>query len=677
MNILSSSGLAVFVTSIATAIFVFYKNPKKRINIFWALFCCSVALWGLGLFFGFITGNRAAALFWSRFLNLAAIFIPFFFLHFVYAFLGIEKERKPVLLGALIATSLYFLFSILFYNWFIPDVVAKAPFRFYPEAGILYYFFPILYCTLTALGIYDLFRAYTKADGTRRNQINYLFWGMAIGFFGGATAFPYVFNINIYPFGTWGVIIYVLTVGYAITKLRLMDISVVISRFVAEIISIFFEAVIYLGLVWLYRNYVSILIDLPFLAWTIVYGILVGQLHQRLRISIQTTADKIFIRGKYDYFNELSLAIMKVGEKLSLSSILKILYKVFYDVIEVSTPRMFLPEYFADPNKSSKRYVVYAREIAHPKAWGEEIKFEDELVQELIRKRDIVIKPHDRMRQLIIPCLVEGRLIGIFVLGRKLSEDPYSPEDIRLLKVLASQAAIALDHTRSYRKIKAELELIERQLSRSQCLASLGTLIAGVTHEIRNPLSVIRSQTELLPMKERNHDDLKKFSNMTVKHIDRVEGIVQRMLDFAKEKPKAEEDVDINELIKTSLQLINTKKVTVDKKLNKLHKIRGVPGELEEVFVNLIQNAIEAMPNGGKLGIKTYPLDGKVVVEISDTGKGIPEEIKDKIFDPFFSTRHGGVGLGLSIAYRIIREHGGDIEIESELGEGTIFRMEF
>ncbi|MEA3493956.1 MAG: ATP-binding protein [Candidatus Margulisiibacteriota bacterium] len=677
MNILSSSGLAIFVTSIFTAVFVFYKNPKGKMNISWALFCCSLALWGLGLFFGFTAGNRAVALFWSRFLNLAAIFIPFFFLRFVYAFLGIEEERRPVLLVALTATSLYFMLSILFSDWFIPGVVAKAPFRFYPDAGVLYYFFPILYCILAGLGACDLLRAYTKADGMRRNQINYLFWGMVIGFVGGATTFPYVFNINIYPFGTWGVIIYVLAVGYAVTKFRLMDISIVISRFVAEVSAIFFEAVIYLMLVWLYRNHVSILIDLPFLVWTIAYGVLVGQLHQKARTLVQTTADKIFIKGKYDYFNELSLAIMKVGEKLSLPSILKVLYNVFYDAIEISAPRIFLPEYFCDPDKNSRRYLVYAREIAHPKTWGEEIRFEDEMVQELIRKRDVILRPHDRTRQLIIPCMVEERLVGIFVLGRKLSEDPYSPEDIRLLKVFASQAAVALDHARSYGKIKAEFDLIERQLFRSQSLASLGTLIAGVTHEIRNPLSVIRSQTELLPMKERSYEDLKKFSKMTVKHIDRVEGLVQRMLDFAKKKPKIEEEVDLNELIEASLQLVDPKKVSVEKKLNKLRKIRGVPGEIEEVFVNLMQNAVEAMPNGGKLSLKSYPLGGRIVVEVADTGKGIPEGIKEKIFDPFFSARHEGVGLGLSIAYRIIREHGGDIDIDSEPGEGTTFRIEF
>jgi len=105
--------------------------------------------------------------------------------------------------------------------------------------------------------------------------------------------------------------------------------------------------------------------------------------------------------------------------------------------------------------------------------------------------------------------------------------------------------------------------------------------------------------------------------------------------------------------------------------------IKGDPVALEEIFVNLIQNAVQAMSGQGQLTLRTYIDDGRAVVEVTDTGKGIPKEIQEKIFDPFFSTRHEGVGLGLSIAYRIIREHGGDIQIDSEAGQGTTFRIIF
>ena len=119
------------------------------------------------------------------------------------------------------------------------------------------------------------------------------------------------------------------------------------------------------------------------------------------------------------------------------------------------------------------------------------------------------------------------------------------------------------------------------------------------------------------------------------------------------------------------------KNISLKKELAPVPKITGDPEALQEVFINIIQNAMEAMADSGQLTIKTYPKYGGAIIEISDTGKGIPPEIQERIFDPFFSTRHEGTGLGLSIAYRIIREHAGDIKVVSQLGKGTCFKITF
>jgi signal transduction histidine kinase len=347
-------------------------------------------------------------------------------------------------------------------------------------------------------------------------------------------------------------------------------------------------------------------------------------------------------------------------------------------VVEISNPRIFLPVHFSEPERASDRYVPYDKESFLLQKTGEHIKFDDPLVKKLISTRAPVLNPHNPDRELVVPCLLEDRLIAIFVLGRKLSEDPYTDEDVRLLEVLASQAAMALDHTRSYEKIKVDLEVAERQLARSQRLASLGTLTAGVTHEIRNPLTVIRSETDRLANRERDLQALRQYRELVLKHVDRIAGIVQRMLSMAKERPSQHEaDVDLNVIINSSLQLVTISRISLKKELKKVPLVKGDPVGIEEIFVNLIQNAIEAMKEGGTLTLRTYAENGRAVAEVSDTGKGIPAEIREKIFDPFFSTRHEGVGLGLSIAYRIIREHGGDIKVTSEEGKGTTFKVLF
>ncbi|MFA5034630.1 MAG: ATP-binding protein [Candidatus Margulisiibacteriota bacterium] len=477
--------------------------------------------------------------------------------------------------------------------------------------------------------------------------------------------------------GSWFTLIFVAFTTYSITKHNLLDISIVISRFFAELLTIALYVSIYLGLVWMFKSTSRETVNWLFILMTIAMGILVGQTHQTIRLFIQTTSDKLFLRGKYNYYKELSDATTRVGEKMSLAEILKVLYSTFNNVIEISNPRIFLPEYFSDNEKSSKAYVIYDKASFQPLMSDLSVLLDAKWLKTLIDNRVPMYEVKEIDAFLVVPCFVEERLIGFFALGRKLSEDAYTDEDLRLLRALANQAGMALDHTRSYEKIRADLELVERQLERSQRLASLGTLTAGVTHEIRNPLTVIRGETERLLNQPRDTEYLANFRDLLLKHIDRISGIVNRMLDLAKEKPKQKIAVDLNELINSTLPLLSLGPIKVTTELTASQSINGDPEALQEVIINLLQNAIDSMPHGGQLSIKTYQENNRTVVEINDTGKGIPLEIREKIFDPFFSSRHEGVGLGLSIAYRIVREHDGDISVTSEVGKGSTFKLEF
>jgi signal transduction histidine kinase len=188
---------------------------------------------------------------------------------------------------------------------------------------------------------------------------------------------------------------------------------------------------------------------------------------------------------------------------------------------------------------------------------------------------------------------------------------------------------------------------------------------------------VIRAETEGLANQPRDIEFLKTHRDLLLKHIDRISGIVQRMLQLAKEKPKEEKEIDLNEVLESTLAFFPASLAVFVKDLHPLPKIKADIEELQEVFVNLVQNAIEAMPGGGRITIKTYLDDQKKIVEITDNGKGIPEELREKIFDPFFSTRHEGTGLGLSIVYRIIRQYGGNISVSSEMGKGSTFKIVF
>lgn len=676
--IYSISYLILGASGLFLAIFV-YLNPRRdAVKRAFSRYLFAVSWWGIFSIPMINAPTEFWGTFWDRICLMGLVFIPVGFIHFNFTYLEIDRKYKNFIKLNYLITL--FFFASNFTGYFLRGTSPRYGLRFFTDPGPLYYAFFAYFILISVLGITTFFLGYINARGNRRRQLFNIFWSSLLGYSLGGLNYNIVFQWGA-PFlavvGNFGIFFHEIVYAYTITKQRLMDISVIISRAVAEVLAVVFLGSIYLGLVWFHRTYVSTKIGFAFVAWTFIYGILVGQTHQKIRLFIQTTSDKLFLRGKYDYYKELSEASLQVGEKLSLSSILGILYRVFHEVVEISNPRIFLPVHFSEPERTSDRYVPYDKESFLLQKTGGYIKFDDPLVKQLISSRAPIFSPHNPDRELVIPCLLENRLIAIFVLGRKLSEDPYTDEDIRLLEVLASQAAMALDHTRSYEKIKVDLEVAERQLARSQRLASLGTLTAGVTHEIRNPLTVIRSETERLANQERKLQEIQHHRELVLKHVDRIANIVQRMLSMAKERPKEETEVDLNVIINSALQLVTISRISLKKELGKVPLITGDPVGVEEIFVNLIQNAIEAMREGGRLTLRTYTEGGRAVAEVSDTGKGIPAEIREKIFDPFFSTRHEGVGLGLSIAYRIIREHGGDIKVSSEEGKGTTFKVLF
>ncbi len=675
MNYFAVSALINCLISLALGVFALRKGYRKPVTASYAYLAFSVSLWSIGYTFWQTANDAPSALFWCRVLMMGAVLIPVLDFNFT---LWLTNKYRDHRLASYFSYCLAAAFLLSNLGPFIVDgVTPKLFFPFWPTPGLVFPWFLVMFFSYAVYSLYLLFSAFSGSTGQVRSQLFYVIIGTIVGYAGGSVNYLLWDGVPVAPVTNVLASVFPLFLAYAIMKHRLMDISVVISRATAESLSTVILGSGYLLLILAYRRFVSTKIDLLFAASTILYGIFVEQVYPRLRIFFQTTSDKMFLRGKYDYYKTLSDASSKVGGKLALPDILKVLYYTFGEVVEIADPRIFLPEHFTEENKTSTDYVVYDRTTFDPRSDGRRININDPLVKELIAKRDALheVKPLDAV--LVVPCLLEDRLIGFFALGPKLSEDPYTVEDLGMLKTLANQAAITLDHTRSYEKIKADLEVAERQLERSERLASLGTLTAGVTHEIRNPLTVIRAETERLANQERDQAYLKQFSALIIKHIDRISGIVQRMLQLAKEKEKQEIDVDLKEVIENTLQFFTFGAVSVKTDLQPVPPVKGDPEAMQEVFVNLIQNALDALQGTGELRLRTYKEDGSVVAEISDTGKGIPEEIREKIFDPFYSTRHEGVGLGLSIVHRIVREHGGSIKVDSQVGKGTTFRLSF
>jgi two-component system NtrC family sensor kinase len=225
-------------------------------------------------------------------------------------------------------------------------------------------------------------------------------------------------------------------------------------------------------------------------------------------------------------------------------------------------------------------------------------------------------------------------------------------------------------------------QVTRQQIGRSEQLASVGRLAAGVAHEINNPLTGVLAFADLLREKENMDAQDREDLDLIVRETKRAREIVRGLLDFARETPTRVAPLDVNDLVRQTLQLLGKREAfqdinLVDDLADHLPSIRGDRNQLQQVFVNLSLNACEAMPGGGTLLISTSAADGQVAIEVTDTGSGIQREHVDKIFEPFFTTKPvgKGTGLGLSVSYGIVQQHGGTLEVKSQVGMGTTFTI--
>jgi two-component system NtrC family sensor kinase len=228
-------------------------------------------------------------------------------------------------------------------------------------------------------------------------------------------------------------------------------------------------------------------------------------------------------------------------------------------------------------------------------------------------------------------------------------------------------------------------EYTRQQIMRSERLATLGQLSAGVAHEINNPLTGVLTYVRLIKKrldKRGDEDgDFRRYLDKVEKETERCSTIVKNLLDFARQSEPNLKSVDINLIINESLDLLEHKirlqNVEVEKGFGSVPRLTADFAQLQQVFMNLIINAVEAMDKGGKLIISTKVLNELKMVEIDfiDTGVGIPKENLSQIFDPFFTTKTKGTGLGLSVVFGIISRHKGEIDVKSDVGKGTIFTI--
>lgn len=289
--------------------------------------------------------------------------------------------------------------------------------------------------------------------------------------------------------------------------------------------------------------------------------------------------------------------------------------------------------------------------------------------------------------ELVYPLNVMNRISGILVMGKKVNGKEFDKKELELLSLLLGQAAFAIEHASLYEIQRDRL----KRMYRTDRLAVLGELAAGAAHEIKNPLTSIRSTIQYLSNDFDVGSEKGQMMHELLNETERINKIVQGLLSFARPSELNSMEVNLEQLINQTLLLVNNtlKKQRIEVEFEYFTEqttIMGDAEQLKQVCLNIILNAVEAMKENDESHPRTLYIsmeEGTLIdvrsryllISFEDTGKGIDEEDIENVFNPFFTTKEEGTGLGLAICFGIINRHKGELEVRSTLGKGTCFTI--
>jgi two-component system nitrogen regulation sensor histidine kinase GlnL len=690
------SSLFNAIASLILGITVYSKNPRDPRSRTFAWMTVTVAAWSLFYFCWQLSSDAETALRLCRWLSAPAIVIPVCYFHFSTRLTG-EKRNREVLVGY----GLSAVFIVLsFTPWIVRGVRPRMMFPFWPEPGPLYPLYLAQWSYYLWRSWQLLYHAYHQASFLRRNQLQYVLAHTVIGFIGGATNYFLWYGIPIPPVGNVLVSLYMIGVGYAVVRFRLLEVDLLLARMVAY-------TLIILVLALMMPLFVTLVQLLPVpgireLNWVVLLpvsitatGLLfwtIPALRQRVdllveqRVLGEKLADRARLRQLATQISSIqdeesifTVSVRSVAEALGVDCV--------YVFIRSEFDTRFTRRAFVDrPGRTGAllrmeddsplmrvlqetRRGVLLDELAHHATGADRHYF-----SELRRTQEF---------ELVVPIYADAYFYGFLATGVRGVGTLYTELDFSLLETIGLQIGLNLRSRQ-----------LERQANQTEKLISLGTLAAGLAHELRNPLVSIQTFSALL--KERGHDPefQQEFGAIMQRDVGRIASIVENVAAFAENSTvpftpiKIEEvlagvaEIARPELLRTGVQF------RVDEP-GDLPPVHANYSQLLQVFLNLLQNAIQALagrPDGRITVTVTVRADDvpkpMVYITVADNGPGIDPALLNRVFEPFTTTKstgdqrsRRGMGLGLAIVRRIIQYHQGAIDVTSELGKGTTFHV--
>ena len=461
-------------------------------------------------------------------------------------------------------------------------------------------------------------------------------------------------------------------------------------------------------------------------AFMVLFIIAVAFAVDPLRRQVQRVVDRTFYRSRPDYRGTLREVSIALATMLDLREVATRVGETLVDAI--ASERVIIDlwpeggetmEYSTDEGEG-QRSALRAWITRDPRPINRPA-LDGATLPDVVALRDDL----DRIGAvLVMPLVLSGRALGCLALGRKRSGRPYDREDRDLLTTLANQTAIAVQNASSYRQLQTvnrrledkvaertselqqshdelalayqRLQATQGQLIQAEKMASLGQLVAGVAHELNNPLTFIVGN--IVPIREQLEalraiagrggdgetlalcDDMAQILSVIGSGAERTASIVKDLRAFSHREEGSWSLADLRAGVDVTLNLLRPRwkeRIVIHRMLDDLPMIECDPGQINQVFMNIVSNACDAIPDSGNIWIRSRAEPGSVVIAIRDDGVGISSEHLARLFDPFFTTKEvgQGTGLGLSIAHGIVERHRGRIDVWSEVGRGTEFTV--
>ena len=472
-------------------------------------------------------------------------------------------------------------------------------------------------------------------------------------------------------------IVFPILVGYAATKTKFFDIDMVIKAGISYGLLSGAAVVLYLIVVTtvsLFTQNLLMLEDSPLAQ--IVSTLVLVVVFDPLRRGIQHGIDRSFYRDKYNFQRGLLDLGHRLGtEVFDVDEIGDIVVSKYKELPRVEAAYLFLRD-------GGERYALhcgcpwdggtvslrsrYLREGVLRRGFTLDL-------EELRLNRDIDLQDRGKLEEInvksLVPMVTKSGLIGMIGLGERLSKLPFSNDERSLLESIAHQTAITIENRWFY-----------EQKSVDERLTTLGKASSMIIHEIKNPLGVIRVSSGTLKKKFEKEKEEEGFelASFIEEEVLRMDSTVRKFLTYVKTQEPERETVYINEVVRKALRTLDVELESLRVELQLDEHAEGIQADadhLYQIMLNLILNAREATPAGGRIIIRTRDFGDALCLTVADTGRGLEKRLQGIIFKPFQSGRKGGIGLGLTIAKQLVESHGGTIRLRSKVGKGTVFRI--